>query len=215
MIKGIIFDIDGVLIDSEPLHAATIVETVKIFSGSSIEFSPEKLIGLSLNETLDMLGIHKDRTREFKELLINYYIGHLNKNMLRPGIQELWQKLIVQNIPFGCVSSAEMKICKGNISMIDLPFFKEIPIVSCECVSQTKPHPMPYTVMLERLELTADDVIVLEDSDVGITSAKAAGIRNIYAWPHGLSKSQSYRDAKKIISSISEVPFIREILQND
>ena len=212
MIKGIIFDIDGILIDSEPLHAATIVETVKIISGKSIEFRSEKLIGLSLSETLDMLGIHKDRTREFEELVVDYYIEHLNKNMLRPGIQELWQKLIVQNIPFGCVSSAEMKICRGNVSMIDLPFLKEIPIISCECVSHTKPHPMPYIVMMERLELTADEVIVLEDSDVGITSARAAGIGNIYAWPHGLSKSQSYRDAKKVISSIREVPFIRKIL---
>ncbi len=212
MIKGIIFDIDGILIDSEPLHAATIVESLRIIAGKSIEFEPENLIGLSLDETLDKLGINKDRTLELKEIMADYYLEHLHKSMLRPGIQELWQNLIAQNIPFGCVSSAEMKICRGNVGMIDLPSLKEIPIISCECVSHTKPHPMPYITMMERLGLAADEVIVLEDSDVGITSARAAGIENIYAWPHGLSKSQSYKDAKKVVRNVREVPFIREIL---
>jgi beta-phosphoglucomutase-like phosphatase (HAD superfamily) len=212
MIKGIIFDIDGILIDSEPLHATAIVESLRIIAGKSIEFKPQNLIGLSLDETLEKLGINKDCTCELKEKSMEYYLAHLNKTMLRPDIQELWQSLIVQNIPFGCVSSSAMKICRGNVGMIELPFFKEIPIISCECVALTKPHPLPYITIMERLGLTADEVIVLEDSDVGITSARAAGIENIYAWPHGLSESQSYRDAKKVIKNIREVPYIREIL---
>lgn len=212
MIKGIIFDIDGILVDSEPLHAVTIVESVKIMVGKSIDFQPESLIGLSLDETLDKLGIHKDCTYELKGIMVDYYLQHLRRTMIRPGIQELWKNLIVQNIPFGCVSSAEMKICKGNVEMMDLPLFKEIPIISCECVPHTKPHPMPYIKMMEKLGLAADEVIVLEDTDVGITSARAAGIENIYAWPHGLSKYQSYREAKKVIRNIGEVPFIRKII---
>lgn len=212
MIKGIIFDIDGILIDSEPLHATALIESLKIIADKSIEFQPENLIGLSLDDTLEILGVHKERTNELKEIMAKYYLEHLHKSMLRPGIQELWQNLIAQDIPFGCVSSSEMKICTGNIKMIDLTVPKEIPVISCECVSHTKPHPMPYIKMMERLGFTSDEVIVLEDSDVGITSAKAAGIENIYAWPHGLSKSQSYRDAKEVISNIQEVPFIRNIL---
>ncbi|HEX9061767.1 MAG TPA: HAD family phosphatase [Clostridia bacterium] len=212
MIKAIIFDIDGILIDSEPLHAEALVESLKIIADKSIEFQPEDLIGLSLDETLDTLGIHKDRTHELKKIMVNYYLEHLHKSMLRPGIQELWRNLVTQDIPFGCVSSSEMKICTGNIKMIDLPVHKKIPVISCECVSHTKPHPMPYIKMMERLGLAVDEVVVLEDSDVGITSAKAAGIENIYAWPHGLSKSQSYKDVKEVISNIHEVPFIRNIL---
>lgn len=212
MIKGIIFDIDGILIDSEPLHATALVESLKIIADKSIEIQPENLIGLSLDDTLESLGIHKNRTSELKEIMAKYYLEHLHKSMLRPGIQELWQNLVEHDIPFGCVSSSEMKICRGNIKMIDLPVPKEIPVISCECVSHTKPHPMPYIKMMERLRFTSDEVIVLEDSDVGITSAKAAGIENIYAWPHGLSKSQSYRDAKEVIGNIIEVPFIRDIL---
>ncbi|HEX2926411.1 MAG TPA: HAD family phosphatase [Ruminiclostridium sp.] len=212
MIKGIIFDIDGILVDSEPLHAASVVESMKIISGKSVEFEPQNLIGLSLDETLDRVGIPRDCIDELKKIMLDYYIEHLNKTLIRPGVEELWENLIKKNIPFGCVSSSAMKICKANVGLIELPVLKEIPIISCECLPHTKPHPMPYITMLERLGLSADEVIVLEDSDVGITSARNAGIEHIYAWPHGLSKSQSYRDAKKVIQNIREVPFIGEIL---
>ncbi|PYG87953.1 HAD superfamily hydrolase (TIGR01509 family) [Ruminiclostridium sufflavum DSM 19573] len=215
MIKGIIFDIDGILVDSEPLHAASIVEAMRIVSGKPIEFQPQKLIGLSLAETLDRVGIPKDCICELKKTMMYYYLEHLNKTMIRCGIQKLWQKLVRQDIPFGCVSSSEMKICKANIDLIELPSVKEIQIISCECLPQTKPHPLPYITMLERLGLSADEAVVLEDSDVGITSAKGAGIENIYAWPHGLSKDQSYKDAGKVIQDITEVPFIREVLLGD
>lgn len=212
MIKGIIFDIDGVLVDSEPLHAASIIESVRAVAGKLLEFQPQNLIGLSLDETMDRVGVPKERINEIKKITQDYYIEHLDKSLIRTGIEELWQNLVKQNIPFGCVSSSEMKICKANINLIELPAFEDIPIISCECLPHTKPHPMPYIKMLERLRLSVDEVIVLEDSDVGITSAANAGIKDIYAWPHGLSKSQSYIDAKKIINSISEVPFICEIL---
>ncbi|MDF2985954.1 MAG: family hydrolase [Eubacterium sp.] len=214
MIKGIIFDIDGILVDSEPLHAASIVETLKSLAEKPIDFQPESLIGLSLDETLDRICVNKESIFELKKLMADYYLKQLNKSMLRPGIQELWQKLVAQNIPFGCVSSAEMKICRGNIALINLPLLKEVPLVSCDCVAHTKPHALPYITMLKCLGLTADEVVVLEDSDTGITSARGAGIENIYAWPHGLSNTQCYIDAIKVIKNLGEIPFIREILNN-
>lgn len=87
-----------------------------------------------------------------------------------------------------------------------------MPIVALESVEKSKPHPLPYLTMLNMLNLKADEVIVLEDSDIGISAAVSAGIRDVYAWPHNLSTSQKYNQAKKVISDLRDVEFFNNIM---
>jgi len=207
MINGIIFDIDGILIDSEELHSEALFYAIKSELKMNVKIDIENLIGLSLDETIAKFGATDEQCEKIKILSTKYYLQNVKSDLVRPGVKELLTRLIERNIPFGCVSSAQLKICLANLNQLQLNGKKDFPIVGYESVTLTKPHPMPYLKMLDILKLDNSEVIVIEDSDTGITSAYEAGIRNIYAWPHKLSHTQKYEKAKRVIQSIDEIDF--------
>lgn len=212
MIKGIIFDIDGIIIDSEPLHMKALNESIKRQLTNCIDVEEDKLIGLTLDETIKKFGISDNKHEEIKDSTIRYYIENLSTELIRQDMKKLWMALIKKDIKFGCVSTAEMKICEANINLLGLNDKIKVPIVALESVEKSKPHPLPYLTMLDMLNLNADEVIVLEDSDIGISAAVSAGISNVYAWPHKLSSSQKYNKAKKVIANLHDVEFFDNIM---
>ncbi len=212
MIKGIIFDIDGIIVDSEPLHMEALVATVEKITGQKINIEVERLIGLSLEETLKQVDVSEQYIPQVVKEIGVYYKLHLDNSFLREGIKDLWEALIKNGIKFGCVSTAELEVCRINLSVLEIDSQIEIPIVGRESVLKTKPHPMPYLKMLELLDLKAEEVIVLEDSDLGIHAARGAGIEEIYAWPHKLSFTQSYAEAKAVIYTLQDVTFFKKLL---
>lgn len=213
MIKGVIFDIDGVIIDSEDLHFEALLYAIKCVVQDDIEVNGKDLIGLSLDKTIEKLDISEDKVEKIKEISLDYYMKNVSPKLLRPGIKKLWNILFEKNIAFGCVSTAELSICKTNISQLELRNDKDIPLIGFESVEHCKPHPMPYLVMLNILGLKGHEVIVIEDSDIGIESASLAGISNIYAWPHKLSGTQKYKKAKKIIQNLNEIEYLKRGLK--
>ncbi|CUU49784.1 HAD family hydrolase [Clostridium beijerinckii] len=212
MIKGVIFDIDGIIVDSEPLHMEALIESIKKEVCDSIEVKEDELIGLTLDETIRKFGIEDSKNQGIKDATLKYYIEKLSEKLIRKDMKKLWMSLIKKNIKFGCVSTAEMKICQANVNLLGIGDKKKVPIVALESVEKSKPHPLPYLTMLNMLNLKADEVIVLEDSDIGISAAVSAGIREVYAWPHKLSTSQKYNQAKKVISDLRDVEFFNNIM---
>lgn len=212
MVKGVIFDIDGVIVDSEPLHMEALFELMKRELNFEVNIAENDLIGLTLDDTIAQFGISKNKTEKIKQLTIKYYLEKLSPDLIRPNVKKLWISLIEKDIKFGCVSSAEMQICEGNIKLLELNDKKQVPIVAFESVVQSKPHPLPYLAMLDMLALNADEVMVLEDSDTGILSAVSAGISNVYAWPHKLSYSQKYHQAKAVITTLYDVEFLSSVM---
>jgi HAD superfamily hydrolase (TIGR01509 family) len=213
MIKGVIFDIDGVIVDSEPLHMEALLAALQREIPPNLPVAAGDLIGLSLEETIARFKVAADRVPSIKEATIAYYIANLKPELIRPKIKRLWLALLKNGIKFGCVSSAEMRVCQNNLGLLGIDRCKEAPVVAFESVSRTKPHPLPYLTMLDQLRLRSEEVIVLEDSDTGITAASAAGINNIYAWPHRLSTAQKYRQAYRVITELSEVEFLKQWLE--
>lgn len=212
MIKGVIFDIDGIIVDSEPLHMEALIESIKREADDEMDVQEDKLIGLTLDETIEKFGIKDNKHQEIKDFTIKYYMKKLSTKLIRKDMKKLWISLIKKGIKFGCVSTAEMKICKANVNLLGISDKKDVPIVALESVEKSKPHPLPYLTMLKMLNLNADEVIVLEDSDLGISAAVSAGISNVYAWPHKLSTSQKYNQAKKVIDDLHDVEFFNSIM---
>lgn len=212
MIKGVIFDIDGIIVDSEPLHMEALFEAIRRELNEKIDVNRDNLIGLTLEETINKFGIPSSKRDSIKEFTIKYYLNHVNAALIRKDIEKLWTALIENNIKFGCVSTAELKICRANVKLLGLEGKRNIPIIGLESVERSKPDPLPYTTMLNTLNLNGDEVIVLEDSDVGISSAVSAGITNVYAWPHNLSASQKYNKAKKVIADLHEIDFFNKMI---
>lgn len=196
----VIFDIDGVVVDSEQLHFDVLKD---LLPQQTNETSARDLIGLSLEETLLRLGIDVEQHDEIKVKIVSAYKTMLGPQYLRPGIRLLIQSLIENHIPFGFVSTAPREICLANLATLELPF-KQI-LISGDDIERTKPYPDPYLAMLQCLGSHPDKTIVIEDTDLGIKSATGAGIKHVYGWPHALSGNESYASAFKVINSLDEI----------
>jgi HAD superfamily hydrolase (TIGR01509 family) len=196
----VIFDIDGVIVDSEQLHF-DVLKTLLPEHTDGV--TPEDLIGLSLGETLLSIGIGAEQHDEITVQIVRAYKAQLGPRYLRPGIRSLIQSLLEQQIKFGFVSTAPRDICLANIATLELQLNQ--PLISGDDIARTKPYPDPYLAMLRSLHARPDQTIVIEDTDLGIKAATEAGIERVYAWPHALSGTESYTNAHKVIGSLDEI----------
>lgn len=196
----VIFDIDGVVVDSEQLHYDVLKD---LLPQQTSEISAQDLIGISLEETLLCLGIDIERHDELKVNIVSAYKAMLGPQYLRPGIRSLIESLMEDHVPFGFVSTAPREICLANLATLELPF-KQL-LISGDDIERTKPYPDPYLEMLRCLGSHPEKTIVIEDTDLGIKSATGAGIKYVYGWPHALSDKESYAGAFKVIDSLDEI----------
>lgn len=196
---AVILDIDGVIVDSEQLHFNTLIHVVP---DHARDFKPEDLIGLSLDETLHVLRVKPEHVEKTKTDVHSAYQSLLSEAYIRPGIEELLRYLKHANIDYGYVSSAPRDICLLNLALVE----KRIPLlIAGDDLPRTKPFPDPYLAMAAKLNTPVENIVVIEDSDVGICSARDAGIQKVYAWPHALSVRQHYRRAYRVIEKLSDI----------
>ncbi|MBI6549492.1 HAD family hydrolase [Xenorhabdus lircayensis] len=198
---NVIFDIDGVIVDSEQLHFDVLCELAPDYTR---HVQPQQLIGLSLSETLDEIGIPPLEQQGITDRIISVYKEKLSDHYLRPGIIQLIVALQQNGIAFGFVSTAPREVCLANLSLLDL---KDKPaLISGDDVERTKPFPDPYLAMLKLKAMDVGQTLVIEDTDLGIAAAKQAGIPWIYAWPHALSMAEQYGQASCIIEKLADIP---------
>lgn len=196
----VIFDIDGVIVDSEQLHFDVLRA---VATEQTQHFEAQQLIGLSLEETLSYIGILPEQQPSVSAQVIETYKAKLAKKYLRPGVTELINLLEQRHVPFGFVSTAPRDLCLANINLLGL--LTPIKLIAGNDVKYTKPHPEPYLTMMTQLKANINNTIVIEDTDLGISSAYDAGLRKIYAWPHKLSTGQCYHQATAIINHLDEI----------
>ncbi|PHM48793.1 HAD family hydrolase [Xenorhabdus miraniensis] len=206
---NVIFDIDGVIVDSEQLHFDVLRDVVgdvlgEQASGHVKNIQPQQLIGLSLAETLDAIGLPASMQQGITERIISRYQEKLSEHYLRPGITNLIAALQQNGTHFGFVSTAPRDVCLANLRLLDLD---EPPaLISGDDVERTKPFPDPYLAMLKLKAMDVQQTLVIEDTDLGIEAAKQAGIPCIYAWPHALSLTEQYGQATRVIEGLADIP---------
>ncbi|MBE8597548.1 HAD family hydrolase [Xenorhabdus sp. BG5] len=210
---NVIFDIDGVIVDSEQLHFDVLLDVLGNKLGNELgeqtstqisNIQPQQLIGLSLAETLDKVGVSPSMQQDITEKIISRYQEKLSIHYLRPGITDLIAALQQNGTNFGFVSTAPRNVCLANLSLLDL---HEPPaLISGDDVEKTKPFPDPYLAMLKLKKMDVQQTLVIEDTDLGIAAAKQAGIPRIYAWPHALSVAEQYEQASCVIDKLTDIP---------
>ncbi|OTA19440.1 hydrolase [Xenorhabdus beddingii] len=212
---NVIFDIDGVIVDSEQLHFDVLRDVVgdvvgvghvlgEQASGHVESIQPEQLIGLSLAETLNEIGLPASMQQDVTEKIILRYQEKLSKHYLRPGVTNLIAALQQSGANFGFVSTAPRDVCLANLGLLDLHQAPDL--ISGDDVERTKPFPDPYLAMLKLKAMDVRQTLVIEDTDLGIAAAKQAGIPYIYAWPHALSVAEQYKQATRVIERLADIP---------
>jgi HAD superfamily hydrolase (TIGR01509 family) len=176
--KAVIFDMDGVIIDSEPLWRKAMIAG---FNDIGIDFTEEdcrKTTGMRFKEVIAHWFAHHDITEHSQEELDYNVITHLielinieGKPMT--GLMETLKILKEKNYKVGLATSSNNKLVEAVLNKLQIHHYFSA-ITSAEHLQFGKPHPEVFLNCAHYLQTAPKDCIVIEDSINGIIGAKAA-----------------------------------------
>jgi beta-phosphoglucomutase len=209
MIRTVIFDMDGVIIDTEPVHHYAFFTQ---FAELGITVSDEEyasFLGKSTRNVFQQLRQKYQLKPEIDELLrrkraiFNERFDSDPDLDLLPGVRTLIEDLSAHQVQMVLASSASKATIARVFNRFGLtPYFTHI--VSGEDFEESKPNPAIFLRAAELAETPVSECIVIEDSSNGMAAAKAAGIYCIgYASPH--SAGQDVRLADLVVQDFAEL----------
>lgn len=210
MIKAVIFDMDGVIIDSEPYHLESDKMLMKDYNK---EISDDELYNYVGVSSLDMWTELRDKYKltatieELLEKLIHYKKCIFCNRKLEPidGIIELLTDLKNRGISIGLASSSKTEFIEIILNNLDIKKYFQV-VISGEDVLKGKPAPDIFLKAAELLKVESANCIVIEDSGHGVKAAKSAGMGCIgFINPNSGKQDLSMSDA--IVYSINEIDF--------
>jgi HAD superfamily hydrolase (TIGR01509 family) len=176
---AVLFDMDGLLVDTEPVWTVAEVELARQLGG---EFTPElkaAIVGTRLEVAVPTIlrwygGPTDDATttRTMDWLLARMVELFADRPPVQPGVEELLTALAAAGIPTALVSSSYRVLVDAVLAHGIGPF--DLTLAGDE-VTHGKPHPEPYLLAAARLGVDPVRCVVLEDSPAGVASAEAAG----------------------------------------
>ncbi|WP_396183561.1 HAD family hydrolase [Flavobacterium sp.] len=211
MKQTVIFDMDGVIVDTEPVHHFAYQQH---FKQLNIDVSPEMYASFTGNSTKNIYerlkGIYNleadiQSLVETKRTLFNDAFDSKEDLYLLDGVEDLIKELHQNGMQLILASSSANVTIQRIFNRFDLDkYFKHK--VSGEDFPKSKPHPAIFQQAAFIAKTPVENCIVIEDSTNGIIAAKAAGIYCVgYESVH--SKLQDYSLADEVISHFNELSF--------
>ena len=180
--SAVVFDMDGVLVDSEPVFFEAVNELLKP-AGKRIEWEDyQHLLGSTMSHTwrsvLETVGLDVEEAQQYLDGYGDTLIKLLRRpRTLLPGVEPLIAALRRQRIPIAVATASRLAWAEavlGEGAGVPLDTFDAV--VSREQVENSKPAPDLYLKAAERLSTSPERCIAIEDTIPGIASAKAAGM---------------------------------------
>lgn len=208
MTKHFIFDMDGVLVDSEPMHQQIIYE---VFEQLGIPFSKEyierDLTGMSAVPMWEKVKQDAKRTESANELLTfhrEYFYKRFEQIEVNEieGVKYVLQKLKDRGFLLSLASSSSRKLIDYFIKKVEIAHFFDV-IMSGDDVQYSKPFPDIFLKVAEAYNIDPQYFWVLEDSKNGVQAAKSAGMHCI-GFKNPNSGVQDLSKSDIIIEKMSE-----------
>lgn len=181
-VRAVAWDIDGTLVDSEPLHHACLTTTSMRYGVNLGLASQEQFIGRDMDWTWQVLEPQFPPKLAFATWcneIIEAYVAGAPTLVAQPFVLETMQALRAAGIRQVCVSNSERRIVDANITALGIHDLIEFSI-SRDDVVVGKPDPTPYLEACRRLDCVPVELIAIEDSQSGLQSARAAGLRTVF-----------------------------------
>ncbi len=211
MIQTVIFDMDGVIVDTEPVHHYAYNQHFKMLN---IEITPEMYASFTGNSTKNIFERLKATYNleddvqtlvETKRNLFNEAFDHKEDLYLLEGVEDLIKDLHHNGMQLVLASSSAKVTINRIFNRFGLhQYFSHI--VSGEDFPKSKPHPAIFEHAAYISQTPRENCIVIEDSTNGIIAAKAAGIYCI-GYDSINSKMQDYSLADQVISNFKELNY--------
>ncbi len=179
-LKGVLFDLDGTLIDSKKDIAAAAnsarlhfglpalpLETVVGYVGRGIEHLNRKTLGTD----------DPQRLAEGLEVLKAYYRDHcVDQTFIYPGAKELLNTLKTRGLKLGLVSNKPHEFTLITLEKLGLMSYFTA-VLGADVVARKKPDPEPLLAALEKMGISPREAVMIGDSPVDTQAARAAGMR--------------------------------------
>lgn len=209
MLKAVIFDLDGVIVDSEPLHFEAhkkalqgfgIVLTLEDYMEFGVAMGDRNLYEKEAEKF--NINIKKEEIAPIKKAVYKKIFE--KKAVPRPGIIDLLGKLHAK-YALAIASSGSYDSVDFVLAALNLKKYFKV-VVTGDDVEKVKPNPDIYNKAMEMLGVSKEECIAIEDSETGMLAAKNAGIRCV-AVPCDFTKNQDFLQADWIFGSLEEITF--------
>ncbi|MFC6707023.1 HAD family hydrolase [Flexivirga alba] len=182
---AVLWDMDGTLVDTEPLWIAAETELVSSYGGEWTDEMAHQLVGSPLLVSGQLIKDNSPVTlsaAEIVDYLLERVIAGMRRHVpWRPGAEELLKSLVAQGVPNALVTMSYESFAGVLVEAVPAGTFSVV--VTGDTVSNGKPDPEAYLTAVKQLGADAADCVAIEDSIPGVRAAVAAGVPTI-AVPH-------------------------------
>jgi mannitol-1-/sugar-/sorbitol-6-/2-deoxyglucose-6-phosphatase len=208
MIRACVFDMDGVLIDTEPVWRRVERE---IFGRVGVELTEEQLLetwGMRISEVVDYWYRSRPwdgvRPQAVAKAIVDEVVAHV-RIQGRPahGAVEAIARVHAAGLRIAIASSSSRRLIHAVVERLEVTRHVEA-LLSADDEQHGKPAPDVYLSAARKVGLAPDECIAVEDSPVGVQSAKAAGMLCVALVTHGIERSD-LQAADAIIGSLDEL----------
>ena len=178
MIKAVAWDIDGTLVDSEPLHLKSLILVCKKYNIDISDLPDEYFIGVNLYGVWQVLQKRFPASLKFDEWaheINSFYFANSTTLTMRPDASEVINELYILDITQVAVSNSNRSVVDINLAALGASKIMSFSI-SLDDVEKGKPDPSPYQMATAKLGLEPYEILAIEDSNSGIISARKAGL---------------------------------------
>jgi len=203
-VDAIIFDMDGVLVDSEPLGFEAMR---RVMEGQRVAYTHadnDEFVGRTTLEECQVLAARHQLATDPRELTSEYVdiLVELIRQQPRPlpGVPGVLEALHAAKHRMALASSADLAVIGENVSTLRLERFFEV-IVSGTQVARGKPAPDVFVETARQLRVSPAACLVVEDSRNGLLAAKAAGMACAVV-PCSSTRHQDFREADHVLQAL-------------
>jgi len=216
MIKAVIFDMDGLMVDTEPLYSEAMTQIAKKRGKCFTLDIKRKVMGRLPVESLtifkEQLGLKESPIEllEEREKIYGMLLAQNVKPM--PGLFRVLELISKMGLRKAIASSSQRQWIDLIINKLGLLDQFEV-IVSGQEVKHGKPKPDIYLLVAKKLNLNPEECVVLEDAISGVEAAKSAKMRCI-AVPNQFTQGVNFSNADWVANSLEDIDesFLRRFL---
>lgn len=208
MFEAVIFDMDGLMFDTEPIWASCWPKTAVEFGVECKEGLADAMRGTNGAEAVSIIREWYGDKVDSQAFVGRFYeIAHealAHGAEKKPGLDRLLEYLKAEGIPMGVASSSSREMIKANLTRGGiLPYFDSI--VSGIEVEHAKPYPDVFLKAADELGASPQKSLVLEDSYNGVRAGSAGGFCTVMVPDLSEPTDEMVRLAKAIVPSLNDV----------
>ncbi|MFD9222552.1 HAD family hydrolase [Streptomyces sp. NPDC060064] len=205
----VIFDNDGVLVDSEPISNTILAGYLtELGHPTSYEDSLRDYMGAAVHRVHDLV---RERTgqalpEDFDETLHARVFAAFERELVAvDGVTEVLEKLVADGVPYCVASSGSHERIRVGHRKTGLDrWFEDATVFSAQDVGRGKPAPDLFLHAAERMGVAPERCVVVEDSPLGVAAARAAGI-DVYGFT-AMTAAEKLDGAKGYFDGMAELP---------